>query len=154
VFPGQYKDDERGRAMSGIAEIWSAGCAPAVDGLYQFDGSARAVSVGGAGLPWFDLGAPIDLDAMMIEDPENLMEIDVCAQSELPNGIGYLCCGEGALGSQGFFAKLGVANDLRWIVSLRASNPFEHLVIHGTSASFFNNLGNSITIDLQDPNFV
>ncbi|MFC5801325.1 hypothetical protein [Streptomyces formicae] len=40
------------------------------------------------------------------------------------------------------------------MVSLGESNPFERAVVRGSSATFTNNLGNSLTIDLTDPHFV
>jgi hypothetical protein len=40
-----------------------------------------------------------------------------------------------------------------WVVSLGESNPFERATVVGSLATFTNNLGNSITIDLTDPDF-
>ncbi|MFE4752556.1 hypothetical protein ACFRIB_20150 [Streptomyces mirabilis] len=141
--------------MSRITDLWRAGVAPARDGLYRADGSSRDVEVDGARLSWFDLGAPLDLDALLAEDPDNVTEIDIHPQgfAELPDGSGRVCCGEGAHGSEGFFARLDPGEHLVWIVSLRHSNPFERVTVDGTRAIFTNNLGNTVTVDLASPEF-
>ncbi|HEY9368797.1 MAG TPA: hypothetical protein VIU94_10200 [Streptomyces sp.] len=137
--------------MNRIAELWAAGTAPGWDGLYRADGSARAVVVDDARLSRFDLGPPLDLDALLAEDPEWLAEIDITDEVELPDGSGHLCAGQGAHGSQGFFARLDPERNLVWLVSLGDSNPFVRVTVDGTTAKFTNNLGNSITVDLTTP---
>jgi hypothetical protein len=139
--------------MSRIVELWLAGEAPARDGLYRADGSARAVEIDGAKLSWFDLGAPLDLDALLADVPDDVTEIDVSAEAELADGSGYVCCGDGAHGSEGFFARLDRDRNLVWLVSLRDSNPFLHTAVDGSLATFTNNLGNSVTVDLTDADF-
>lgn len=42
--------------------------------------------------------------------------------------------------------------DLRWVVALW-SNPFERIVVSGTVVEVTDNLGNSVSFDLLDPNF-
>lgn len=59
-----------------------------------------------------------------------------------------------SVGVRGFFARLDQGRNLVWVVSLGESNPFERAVVRGSSATFTNNLGNSLTIDLTDPHFV
>jgi hypothetical protein len=145
----------RGNGSNRIAELWLANERPAWDGLYRADGSARDAEVDSAALSWFRLGPPIDLDALLAEDPEWLTSADPHPQSiaELPDGSGYVCCGDGAHGSEGFFARLDADRNLVWVVSLGESNPFERATVVGSLATFTNNLGNSITIDLTDPDF-
>jgi hypothetical protein len=141
--------------MSRITELWLAGERPAWDGLYRADGSARDAEVDSAALSWFDLGPPFDLDAALAEDPGWVTSADHHPQgfARLPDGSGYVCCGDGAHGSEGFFARLDVDRNLVWLVSLSQSNPFERATVAGSLATFTNNLGNSITIDLTDPDF-
>ena len=70
----------------------------------------------------------------------------------LPDG-GSLTCGEGALGSFGFFARRDARGDVVWAVMLTVSNPFVRIDVDGTTATFTNNLGRSLSIDLTDPFF-
>lgn len=139
-----------------IVELWSADLMPGWDGLYRSDGSARVVDVGGGARPdWFDLGPAIDLDALLAEDPENVTAIDIYrgADIKIPDGSGYVCCGEGAHGSEGFFARLDAEPSLVWIVAVTDSNPFEEVAIDGSMATFTNTVGNAITVDLDSPDF-
>ncbi|MFD3587963.1 hypothetical protein [Streptomyces sp. NPDC058683] len=139
----------------GIIDLWLANKRPAVDGLFRADGSAWAVEVDGPELSWFDVGEPLDLDELLAKDPERLTWADVHPQglAELSDGSGYVCCGDGSLGSEGFFARLDQDKNLAWLVSLLDSNPFEGAGVHGSLATFTNNLGNSLSIDLTNPYF-
>ncbi|MBK3576238.1 hypothetical protein JHN63_20935 [Streptomyces sp. MBT65] len=141
--------------MNRIAELWRGGKAPAWDGLFRADGSARAVEVDSAALSWFELGAPLDFETWLAENPETLTTIDIHRQglAEIPNGSGHVCCGEGSHGSEGFFARLDQDKNLAWVVSLGDSNPFVRATVEGSVATFTNNLGNSIPVDLTDPDF-
>jgi hypothetical protein len=136
--------------MKRITELWLAGTAPARDGLYRVDGLATAVDVDGPELSWFDLGPPLDLDDVLA-DPDHVMKIDIFAEAELPDGS--VVCGDGAHGSEGFFARLDADGALVWIVPLGDSNPFMKVKIDGATATFTNNLDNSITVDLDSPQF-
>ncbi|MFJ4668453.1 hypothetical protein [Kitasatospora purpeofusca] len=137
-----------------ITELWRAGTAPTLNGLYRADGSARAADVGGPDLPRFELGAPIDLEVLLAADPENdVVDVDIAAEAELPDGSGSVCCGYGDLGADGFFARLDGERNLRWIVMLLNSNPFVRVSVEGTVVTFVNNLDNSVTVDLTDPDF-
>lgn len=139
-----------------ILQLWAEGLAPGWDGLFRADGSARAVELGGgARLDWFDLGPPLDLDAMLGEDPDNVTHVDILrgADVPIPDGSGYVCGGDGAHGSEGFFARLDKDRNLIWIAALTASNPFEKAEVRGRIATFTNNLGNSVTVDLDHPDF-
>jgi hypothetical protein len=40
-----------------------------------------------------------------------------------------------------------------WIVSLTRSNPFVRVAVDGSLATFTNNLGNSISLDLAGPDY-
>lgn len=139
-----------------IVELWAEGLAPGSDGLYRADGSARAVELsGGARLDGFELGPPLDLDAMLKEEADNLTHVDILrgADVPLPDGSGYVCGGDGAHGSEGFFARLDTDRNLMWIVALTDSNPFEKAEVRGSLVRFTNNLGNSVTVDLDHPEF-
>lgn len=141
--------------MNHIGELWAAGEVPAWDGVYREDGSARAVEADCAALSRFDLGGPLDLEELLRRDPEGTTPYDIhpdCV-AELPDGSGFVCGGDGAHGSEGFFARLDAERNLVWVVAMAESNPFEKVEVDGTTARFFNNLGNAIAIDLTDPDF-
>lgn len=141
--------------MSRIVELWAAGDVPDWDGLYRADGSARAVGVASAALSRFDLGGPLDLEELLRGDPGGVTPYDIhpdCV-AELPDGSGFVCGGDGAHGSEGFFARLDADRNLVWVVSMADSNPFEKVEVDGMTARFFNNLGHSIAVDLTTPDF-
>ncbi|MCW3820627.1 hypothetical protein ONA91_39965 [Micromonospora sp. DR5-3] len=126
-----------------ILQLWAEGLAPGWDGLFRADGSARAVELGGgARRDWFDLGPPLDLDAMRGEDPDNVTHVDIVrgADVPIPDGAGYVCGGDGAHGSEGFFARLDKDRNLIWIAALTDSNPFEKAEACGRLATFTNKL--------------
>ncbi|RLP93317.1 hypothetical protein EAD89_06700 [Micromonospora sp. BL4] len=92
---------------------------------------------------------------MFEEEPDNLTHVDILRGADvlLANGSGYLCGGDGAHGSDGFLARLDKDRNLMWIVVLTDSNPFEKAEARGSLARFTNNLGNSVTVDLDHPDF-
>ncbi|MEU2653836.1 hypothetical protein ABZ615_00770 [Streptomyces sp. NPDC007325] len=141
--------------MSRITKLWADGLVPDRDGLYRADGTAREVEIDSAALSRFALGEPLDLDAWLEESPESVSSADVHPKcvAELPDGSGSVCGGDGPHGSQGFFARLDADGRLVWVVSMADSNPFERVEVHGTTVRFFNNLGNSIEIDLTEHDF-
>jgi hypothetical protein len=139
--------------LTRIIELWRAGKVPAWNGMYRADDSARAVDVGGSRLPWFELGEPLDVAALLDDDPPPVYEYDIHCEAELPDGGGYVCCGEGALGADGFFARLDADRNLVWVVALDDANPLERLTVDGCVVTFTNNLGRSLTVDLTAPDF-
>ncbi|MFF7947675.1 hypothetical protein [Streptomyces griseorubiginosus] len=141
--------------MNRITELWLAGVAPAQDGLFRADGSARRAQTDSAMLSWFHLGAPCDLNALLAADSGGVTCIDINPRcfAELPDGTGYVCGGGGSHGSEGFFARLDVHKSPVWVVSLGESNPFERVTVEGDRAVFINNLGNSIAVDLTISDF-
>lgn len=126
-----------------------------MDGLYRADGSARAVDLlGGSRLDAFELGPPLDLDTMLGEDRDNVTSIcTMPPEVPIPDGSGYVCGGDGAHGSEGFFARLDKDRNLIWIVALLWSNPFEKAEVRGSKATFTNNLDYSVTVNLDHPDF-
>lgn len=139
--------------MSRVVDLWREGMAPGVSGLYRADGSARAVHVDSANLSFFRLGNPLDLDHLLSANPRELADIDESARMTLPDGSGYACCGEGAHGSEGFFARLDSQGNLVWIVFLRNGNPFMRIHVDETRVTFINNLSKSVTVDLASSDF-
>ncbi|MFF3561836.1 hypothetical protein ACFYXS_17495 [Streptomyces sp. NPDC002574] len=141
--------------MGLITELWLAGEVPAHDGLYRADGTALGVHIDGPRLSAFRVGEPFDLAALLAGDPELVTSADPHPRgtAELPDGTGYVCCGDGAHGSQGFFARLDSDGNLLWVVALGRSNPFVRAEAAGPHATFTNNLGHALTVDLTAPAF-
>jgi hypothetical protein len=136
--------------MNRVAKLLKERLAPDFDGLYKADGTARVARVDGPTLSWLDFEVPLDLHAM---EDDDVVEIDPAVSAVLPDG-GAVCCGEGALGADGFFARLDANKQLVWVVVLHNSNPFHHIRVDGTLVAFTNNLGNSLTVNLADPEFL
>ncbi|MEV0457906.1 hypothetical protein [Catellatospora methionotrophica] len=142
-----------GRRANPIVELWSAGTVPACNGLYRADGTAWAVETDGPQLSQLVFGPPLDLAALLANDPEAVTVIDRFAEAELVDGSGYVCCGDGALGSDGFFARLDQGRSLVWVVSLTDSNPFGRIMVDGSAVRFVNNLGNCVVVDLMQQEY-
>ena len=121
---------------------------PCVDGLFRADGTSLGAAVEGPALSRFEIGPPLELGD---SDDYDVMDIDPAMCVELPDR-GSVCCGEGMLGADGFFARLDGDGNPIWVVVLTNSNPFVKAEVAGTAATFTNNLGNSVVIDLRDPN--
>ena len=97
--------------------------------------------------------APFSLEKFLARHPDMVTSIDVTLEKLLPPGVGYLCCGEGSYGSEGFFGQLDQHRNLVWVVYLEASNPFVGVSMSNTSATFMSSAGASITVDLRAPEF-
>ncbi|MFF0482746.1 hypothetical protein [Streptomyces sp. NPDC004435] len=141
--------------MRSIVDLWESGEVPDRDALYRADGVVREVHVDSAALSGFGLGAPLDLDELLRDDPDGLAAYDIHrgCWAELPDGSGFVCGGGGAHGSEGFVARLDADRRLVWVVRMGDSNPFERVELDGMTARFLNNLGNAIEIDLTAPDF-
>ena len=129
--------------------MWQRGELPGWSGLYRADDSARAIETDGAALTRFRVGEPFDLAGRLAADPDEMTEIDESARAPLPTG-GLVVSGEGAYGSEGFFARLDAAGELAWVVFLREGNPFHGIAVDWPHATFVNNLGNRVTVDLTE----
>jgi hypothetical protein len=134
-------------AMINVAGHLRARQAPDREGLYRADGTARHAEVDGPTLSWLDLGGPLDVHAM---DDEDVIELDPAVHIALPDA-GSVCCGEGPLGADGFFARYKAEGEPAWAVVLHNSNPFLEAGVEGMVAIFTNNLGHSLRIDLTSP---
>src|SRR5690349_13040598 len=105
----------RGSEMSQILDLWGRGELPGWSGLYRADGGAWAIESDGAALATFRVGEPFDLAERLAAEPDEVTEIDESARAPLPAG-GHVVSGEGAHGSEGFFARLDAGGELAWVV--------------------------------------
>ena len=136
-----------------IQRLWLADSLPVQDGLYRADGAAYDVQVDASAEGGLKILAPFSLEKFLARHPDMVTSIDVTLEKPLPPGVGYLCCGEGSYGSEGFFGRLDQHRNLVWVVYLEASNPFVGVSMSNTSATFMSSAGASITVDLRAPEF-
>ncbi|WP_146228094.1 hypothetical protein [Micromonospora sp. S4605] len=138
---------------STITRLWLADNLPIRGGLYRADGSTRAVRLDTSMPGGLALLQPFDLEAWLLANPEWQTCIITTIELPLPDGSGYLCCGEGSYGSEGFFARLDQNKTLVWVVYLEDSNPFVDAAIHGPHSTIRSSSGLSISVDLTSPDF-
>ncbi|MEK2491036.1 hypothetical protein WN990_15890 [Kitasatospora purpeofusca] len=141
-----------GVTTAAIVALWAAGEMPIECGLFRADGTGREADCDDADLTGFALGEPLDLDALMAEDPEWTACAYVFAEVSLPDGSGRLVSGGGSHGSDGFFARIDFDGNLVWLVHLFC-NELVAIAVDWPLATFTNNCDNSLTIDLGDPDF-
>ncbi len=137
--------------MTSIKDLLREHLVPDVDGLFRRDGASRWAEVDSDALNYFEVGDLWDHDDWD-PDPHGLTEVAGVVVAPLPDG-GSLTCGEGGLGSFGFFARRDARGDVVWAVMLTDSNPFVRIDVDGTPATFTNNLDRSLSIDLAHPYF-
>ncbi|MFJ8434773.1 hypothetical protein ACIQ9P_26080 [Kitasatospora sp. NPDC094019] len=125
---------------------------PAHRGLFRADGTGLEADCDDAELTGFALGGPLDLDALMADDPEWVTSADVFAEAALPDGSGRLVSGGGSHGSDGFFARIDTEGRLVWVVHLFC-NELVAIAVDWPLATLTNNCDNTLTIDLTDPDF-
>jgi hypothetical protein len=139
------------RLMRTITELWNDETLPIHDGLYRADDASCAVRLNSEALGGLEFGESFDVAALLGGDPEWVTSVDITHDVALPSGEGYLCCGEGSFGSEGFFARLDAARGLRWVVYLERSNPFHAITVDGDRATFRSTSGIDVTVPVDMP---
>ncbi|MFB7906926.1 hypothetical protein ACFC1T_10895 [Kitasatospora sp. NPDC056076] len=134
--------------MNLVLELWARSEIPDYDALFRADGTAREAFIDGADSLRVELGEPFE-----VEEPEYAREITVESEAELPDGRGYVCCGDGTQGDEGFFARLDAERRLVWVLASTGGNPFLRASVDWPLARFVNDWGNILTIDLTDPDY-
>ncbi|MFJ1756581.1 hypothetical protein [Kitasatospora sp. NPDC088134] len=139
--------------MTALARLWSREQLPIRDGLYTAAGGAFDVEVDPRAPGGLRVLDGFDVEEFLREDPEWITSLTTTAEVELPAGAGYLCCGEGSHGSEGFFARLSPDHDLLWAVYLEESNPFVDLTVTGDRAVIRSTADVTIVLDLRSESF-
>jgi hypothetical protein len=129
--------------LNNIIELWQNEKLPIKDGLYFADGRSFLLDTMASS---YNLKSMVrlsqfDLDAFLRADPECLTSIMVTKKVLLGQQEGYLCCGEGAHGSEGFFARLDQTEKLIWVVYFQESNPFVDIKTSDDHVIFETNIG-------------
>ncbi|MFH8488715.1 hypothetical protein [Streptomyces longisporoflavus] len=138
-------------SSSAISALWDSEQLPIRDGLYLASGVSYAVRGGSTPSEGLEILDEFDLEAVMREDPDWVTSFDITREVELPGPGGYLCCGEGSYGSEGFFARIDQDRRLVWVVYLEESNPFTGVEVEGSRAVFTSSSGVRISVDVNRP---
>ncbi|WP_143657933.1 hypothetical protein [Embleya scabrispora] len=131
--------------MSAIVELWKRQSLPIYDGLYYANGRSYDLAQDPSSPSGVTMGQAFDLDSLLRTAPDRVTSIDVTRVEQISEAEGYLCCGEGSYGSEGFFAKTDSAKQLLWVVYLENSNPFHEIEIREGMAIFRSTSGTCIT---------
>ena len=137
--------------MTGFGELVRSGSVPLVEGFFRADGTVRRVDYDGPQLSRFELGPQFTPDWEY--DSDDLADIDWADRAILAQDQGSVCCGEGPMGADGFFARLDRHGVPVWVAFMTNSNPFHQVRVEGMVATFTNNLDHSVVIDLDLPGF-
>jgi len=137
--------------MTDFGALVRSGTVPDIEGFYRWDGTVRRVEYDGPQLSWFKLG--LAFVPHWESDPDGLVEVDWADRAVLPSVSGSVCCGEGPMGADGFFARLDADGVPIWVIFMAHSNPFVHVHVEGMMAKFTNNLDRSVVINLELPDF-
>ncbi|TLG13476.1 hypothetical protein FEK35_10025 [Nocardia cyriacigeorgica] len=132
-----------------VRRLWTDREVPIVEGVYTPDGRGWEAWLDRTAASGFTVGEPIDVDALLADNPGNTTSADATFQTvEIP-GEGYLCCGEGTLGAEGWVAKLDLNSGLVWVVHFDDSNPFVELEVDGDRAHCLSSSGVRITVGVR-----
>ncbi|MGW1681201.1 hypothetical protein [Saccharopolyspora sp. NPDC002376] len=137
--------------MNTISDLWGAEQLPIRDGLYMVAGESYVLRVDAEVPEGFQVLEEFDLGEWLRANPDELTWVYVTHTIKIDSG--YLCCGEGSYGSEGFFARLDTSERLVWAVYLEESNPFVEISIDDNRAIFKSSSGITVTVDLEDPIF-
>ncbi|MFF4339098.1 hypothetical protein ACFY00_04040 [Kitasatospora sp. NPDC001540] len=136
-----------------ITELWRDGRTPIHYGLFRADGTARKADCDGPQLTWFRPGEPLGpITLAAAADPAWTTAAEILAEAALPDGSGRLVAGGDADESDGFFARIDAGGRLVWLVHLPCAE-LAGVTIEWPRATFANNRGNTLTIDLTAPEF-
>jgi hypothetical protein len=136
-----------------IENLWLADNLPIKDALHRSNGLSRAARIDSAVPGGLVLGESFDLDSFMSRNPELTTSIDITKEVSIPDGSGFLFCGEGSYGSEGFFGALNRHRRLAWVIYLEESNPFVEIAPEEGRARATSSSGAMILISLDNPDF-
>ncbi|GAA2411048.1 hypothetical protein GCM10010420_44880 [Streptomyces glaucosporus] len=132
---------------SAISRLWSEGRLPVRDGAYDATGRAWDVVVDPAAPGGLLIADEFSLDAFLDARPDWVTAVDPTVEEQVGRGGGFLCCGEGSYGSEGFIARLDPRRKLLWAVYLEDSDPFVSIDLRNDTARFRSSSGVTVTVD-------
>lgn len=134
-------DSDGEQVTNPVVRLWRADQLPGWDGLYRADGRAHAVR-----LKVLAVGESFD----PVVRESVVVPVTVARRVELP--AGSLVCGKVG-GSGGFFGRCDRDGEVVWAAVLAGSGPFWSASVEGSAARFGTELGLSVPVELDDPNF-
>lgn len=136
-----------------IQRLWADEYLPIQDGLYRADGTAYGVKVDATAPGGLEILQEFSLEDFLSPDPEMTTAIITTLEKPLENASGYVFCGEGGYGSEGYFGLLDSQRNLVWVVYLEDCNPFIDALVAGSIVTFRSSSEVVITVDLEAPEF-
>lgn len=137
--------------LTNIASLWNAEQLPIRDALHVHDGRSYSVALDRSKDSGLEITGRFSLDDFLHEDPDFLADIMTTQKIATSFQPGFLCCGEGSHGSDGFFARLNNNEDLVWVAFFEDSNPFRQISQHQEQATFTSTSGVTVTVHLDEP---
>jgi len=138
--------------MNPIISLWENETLPIKDGLYFADGRSYEAIINSTTAAGYEIANPINLDLFIEEDSECISSFDTTKIVQLPGKNGFLCCGEGSFGSEGFFAHLASNKSLLWVFYFEYSNPFVEIQLaEEGEANFLTSNGTSLKVKIANP---
>lgn len=138
--------------MNLIKELWQNENLPTKDGLYFVDGRSFSAIIDATldDVNFLVKRDQFDLEAFLRDNSDCLTTIDITKKVLLNEQEGYLCCGEAAHGSEGFFARLDINEKLVWVVYFEESNPFVDIKVDGDYVKFITNLDTNVSVNIRN----
>ncbi|WP_139273992.1 hypothetical protein [Saccharopolyspora flava] len=96
----------------------------------------------------FEVLGGFDLEEFLRAEPEETTSFDITRK--VPIDAGFLCCGDGSFGSEGFCGQLDGDGELKWVVYLEECNPFVEIAVEGEFATFRSSSGVWLRINFKD----
>lgn len=140
--------------MSKIRDLWKSGRVPILSALYRYDDVAIYATIDNSVSGGLRFGQQVPLTDVLAANTDYLASLDITHERQLPHDEGFLVCGEGSYGSDGFFGLLDSSKELVWVVFLENSNPFVSIFVNSRLATFTSSSGITLRIDLNSSEFV
>ncbi|MFI1578063.1 hypothetical protein [Embleya sp. NPDC020630] len=135
--------------MSIISELWDRQTLPIHNGFYCASGRSYELTQDSSSPSGVKIERAFDLESFLRAEPDWVTSIDVTRVKQIGESEGYLCCGDGSYGSEGFIAKIDSVKKLLWVAYLENSNPFDEIEILSDAAIFRSTSGVRITVNAR-----
>lgn len=141
--------------MNQVLTLWEERLVLVRQGIYFQDGSARELTIEPTAVGGMSVGDPIDVDAVLSDDPEDTTSVDAVLAEAMVRGSGrVLLAGECDYGSDGYFALLEPDRSLLWLAFFDSSNPFVTIDLHGNVAVLRSSNGTTVSVRTDTMGFV
>ena len=131
--------------------LWNAEQLPIQDALHVRDGRSYSITLDRSKSSGITLVGRCTLEDLLHDDPDFLADVMTTHKIVTSPQPGFLCCGEGSHGSDGFFARLDNNEKLVWVAFFVDSNPFHQIAQRQEHAMFTSTSGVTVTVHLDEP---